>query len=146
MYGDETSSLSSTIAKCWDALTGLSPGSELSWPRCAIWRVTSWNAFRPFFVKLKLTIGWLPACWSNDCFGSLMSVPESAGLSEITHQRSGFGDLGVGFWSRTTRMPAGTSTTSALARWLASRSCSAASLLSDGWLLFSGSLEVLLKA
>ena len=38
MYGAETSSSSSTIAKCCETSGGLSPGSELSRPRWAISR------------------------------------------------------------------------------------------------------------
>ena len=105
-----------------------------------------WNASRPLFVKPKVTIGWLPACWSNDCFGSLMSVPESAGLSEMTHQRSGSGASALGFWSRTTRIPSRTSSTSALALSVGLRSSSAAARLSDGCPLSSAFFDVLLNA
>ena len=75
-----------------------------------------------------------------------MSVPESAGLSSMIQKRSGGGDVGSAFSSRTTRIPSGTFRTSALARSSSLRSSSAASLLSDGWPLFSGAFETLLNA
>ncbi len=121
MYGAEISSSSSTIAKCWEAFCGLSVGSALSTPRWAISAVMSLNAVRPLSVKLKVTTGWRVS--SKFCSGFLMSVPESAGLSWMTQKRSGSGASALGFWSRTTRMPSGTSMTSALARSSSSRSC-----------------------
>ena len=124
----------------------MSPGSELSTPRSAIWRVTLWNAVRPVLVKANVTIGSLPACWSEVCFGFLMSVPESPGLSLTSHQRSGSGALASGFSPRTTRIPVGTSTTSAFFACSGVRSASAASLLSEGCPLLSGCLEVLSNA
>ena len=60
MYGAETSSLSSAIAKCCDVWSG-SPPSALSAPRSATRRVIAWNALRPLSVKLKVTIGSLPS-------------------------------------------------------------------------------------
>ena len=84
MVGAETSSSSSTIAKCCEPAFGFVPGSALSCPRCAISRVMSWNASRPSSVKPKVTIGSLPPCWSKFCSGFVMSVPESAGLSWMT--------------------------------------------------------------
>ena len=117
MYGAETSSLSSTIAKCCEPLIGLSPGSALSSPRWAIFARDPWNASRPLSVKSKVTIGWRAS--SKFCSGFWMSVPDSAGLSWITHQCGrGRGASALGFSSRTTRMPSGTSTTSAFAALL----------------------------
>ena len=46
--------------------------------------MTSGNSWRPLSVKLKVTFGWLN--WSKFGFGSVMSVPESAGRSLITNQ------------------------------------------------------------
>jgi hypothetical protein len=146
MYGAETSSLSSTIAKCWDAWVGSLPGSALSWPRWAISRVIRWNASRPVSVKSNWTIGSLPPCWLKVCSGLRMSVPESAGLSSTIQKRSGSGESASGFWSRTTRIPSGTRSTSAFARSWSLRSSSAAARVSDGWPLFSGCLLVLLNA
>ena len=82
MYGAETSSSSSTIAKCWEPLIGLSPGSALSSPRSAMFCVIRWNASRPLSVKSNVTIGSRAS--SKFCSGFLMSVPDSAGLSSIT--------------------------------------------------------------
>ena len=59
MYGAETSSLSSAIAKCCEVWIG-GPPSALSAPRWATLRVIAWNALRPLSVKLKVTIGSLP--------------------------------------------------------------------------------------
>ena len=145
--GAETSSSSSTIAKCCEAFPGSSPGSELSAPRWAISAVILANAARPLSVKLKVTIGsWPPVVESKFCSGSLMSVPESAGLSSMIQNRSGGGSVGLVFSSRTTRIPSGTFTTSAFARTSGVRSSSAASSVSDGCELFSGAFEILLNA
>ncbi len=122
----------------------------MSTPRWAIRVVMSWNALRPLSVKSNVTIGSPPPRWSKFCSGFLMSVPESAGLSWMIHQRSGAGgclpfadlallvahdedpdgdleDLGV----------------RAVLRGL--RSASAAALLWKVWPLSSGCLEILLK-
>ena len=74
-----------------------------------------------------------------------MSVPDNAGLSCTTQKRSGSGASARTFWSRTTRMPSGTSTTWARSRSAASRSSSAASRVSDGWPLFSAALGDLIE-
>ena len=85
-----------------------------AWPRWAIWRVTSWKASRPLSVKPKVTFGSLNS--PDSCFGSVMSVPESAGSSLSAYQ-PGFGGLRrpcrLRRWgcSETTIVPAGTSTT-----------------------------------
>ena len=92
--GADTSSSSSAIAKCCEVSSGSWPNA-LSTPRSATRRVMAWNASRPWSVKLKLTIGWLPTVWSKLCSGLLMSVPERPGRSWTTHQRSGFGASGV---------------------------------------------------
>ncbi len=144
MYGAETSSSSSTIAKCWEAFGTLSVGSALSTPRCAISAVISWNDSRPWSVKSNVTIGW--RCSSKFCSGFRRSVPDSAGLSWTTQKRSGSGASGPVFWSRTTRMPSGTSSTSAFARSSSLRSSSAASRDSDGAPLLYGCLVSLLNA
>ena len=83
MYGAETSSSSSTIAKCWEPLIGLSPGSALSSPRSAILAVIRSKALPPSSVNSNLTIG-SRVLGSKSCSGFLMSVPDSAGLSWIT--------------------------------------------------------------
>jgi hypothetical protein len=64
-------------------------------------------------VKPKLTFGWLFSPYS--CFGSVMSVPESAGLSRRANQPglavlSTVPDASVGY-SETRIVPAGISTT-----------------------------------
>ena len=123
----------------------MSPGSALSTPRWAISAVIRLNALRPLSVKSNVTIGSFVR-WSKFCSGFLMSVPESAGLSWITQKRSGSGASGLGFSSRTTRIPSGTWSTCALPRCSGSRSSSAASRESDGWPLLSGSLVSLLNA
>jgi hypothetical protein len=96
MYGAEISSLSRTIAKCCETFAGSWVGSALSDPRCAISRVISWNALRPLSVNSNVTL-ICPDYWSVACFGFLISVPDSAGLSWITHQRSGSGAVALGF-------------------------------------------------
>ena len=82
MIGRVLTSLSRTTAK-WPesaaACSALTGPIACAWPRWAIWRVTSWKASRPFSVNSKVTFGWL--LWSVFCFGSVMSVPESAGRS-----------------------------------------------------------------
>jgi hypothetical protein len=77
--------LSSTIAKCWNALCG-SPPRNWFWPRWAIARVVFSHWRRPLSVKLNVTIGSPvpPAPVSIVCSGFLMSVPLSAGLSWMT--------------------------------------------------------------
>ena len=87
MIGRVLTSLSRTTAKwperapaCW-ALTG---PIACAWPRWAILRVTSWKASRPLSVKPKVTFGWLSS--PKFCFGSVMSVPESDGLSFSAYQ------------------------------------------------------------
>jgi hypothetical protein len=116
----------------------------LSTPRCAIAAVISWKASRPSLVKLKVTTGWRVS--SKFCSGLRMSVPESAGLSWITQKRSGGGASAFAGASRTTRMPSGTSMTSAFARSSSSRSWSADSRESDGAPLLSACPVSLLNA
>ena len=84
MYGAETSSLSSAIAKCWEFCSGSGlSGLALSAPRWATVAVIFWNALRPLSEKSKVTFGSLPARWSKFCSGFLMSVPERPGLSRM---------------------------------------------------------------
>ena len=97
MIGVEISSLSSTIAKLpanWSASAGAMPwqGWPVAWkqssaPRIAISRVTSWKFWRPSSVNPKLTTGWLN--WSKSGFGSVISSPESPGLSLRTKNSAG---------------------------------------------------------
>ena len=116
MYGAETSSLSSTIAKCWERLDADRRRSELSWPRWAILRVMSWNALRPLLGEVEGDDRLVADCWSKLCSGFLMSVPESAGRSRTTHQRSGAAAVRARPSGRAGRAtPAGTSTISAFA-------------------------------
>ena len=68
-----------------------------AWPRWAIRRVTSWKASRPLSVKSKVTFGW-PEFVRIPASGSVMSVPESAGLSLSAYQPGSAAsiDLAVG--------------------------------------------------
>ena len=68
------------------------PGGAFWRPRWAIALVTSENSWRPLSVKLKVTFGW--SNWSKLGFGSVMSVPESAGRSLITNH-SALGSFGL---------------------------------------------------
>ena len=85
MYGTEMSSLSRTIAKCWNADCGSPPKNWLC-PRWAISRVVSCHALPPLSVKSNVTFGAPvpPAPLSKFCSGFLMSVPLSAGSSRRT--------------------------------------------------------------
>jgi hypothetical protein len=111
MYGVETSSSSSTIAKWWDVEIESAAPRALSEPRWAMLRVVSWNSRLPLFVNSMVTMGKL-SVWLKFCSGFLMSVPESAGLSLTTHHASGFGAClpftGSGRSWRTIRIPSGT--------------------------------------
>ena len=76
------------------------------------------NSWRPLSVKLKVTVGW--SNWSKLGFGSLMSVPESAGRSRITNH-SAPGSFGLSGAPTpftpsfsTTIVPCGTAMTSVL--------------------------------
>ena len=93
MIGRVLTSLSRTTAK-WPesaaACSALTGPIACAWPRWAIWRVTSWKASRPLSVKPKVTFGSLFCPYS--CFGSVMSVPESAGLS-LQREPAGLGGL-----------------------------------------------------
>ena len=87
MIGRVLTSLSRTTAKWPESAAACSPETgpiACAWPRWAIWRVTSWKASRPSSVKPKLTLGSLNS--PNSCFGSVMSVPESAGSSFSAYQ------------------------------------------------------------
>ena len=87
MIGRVLTSLSSTTAKWPESASASSsetPPIAAAWPRWAICRVTSWKASRPLSVNWKVTLGWPSS--SVSCFGLVMSVPESAGLSLSAYQ------------------------------------------------------------
>ena len=120
MYGVEISSLSSRIAKWCEAAIGFCRPplrTALSWPRCAISRVVSANASRPWSVNSIVTIGGPPVPFSKFCSGFLISLPERTGLSLRTHHwsTSPRSRCSPVRWSseRTTMMPSGTSRISA---------------------------------
>ena len=136
--------MSSAIAKCCEVWTG-GPPSALSAPRWETRRVVAWKASRPLSVKLNVTIGSLPTLWSEVCSGSLMSVPDRPGRSWITHQRSGRGASEDARSARRTRTPAGTSITSAFARWASGTDSSASSRVLNVCPSLSGFLVVLSK-
>ena len=115
MYGAETSSLSSTIAKCCEASIGLPPKRVVGAALGDLARRVAWNALRPLSVKSKVTIGCVAAgAVSKFCSGFLMSVPVSAGLVLDDPPAVGLGCALGGAPRRAGRaMPCGTSTTSA---------------------------------
>ena len=84
MYGVETSSLSSTIAKCWRLSARVGRRERVVRAALGDARVIVLERLAALVVKSNVTIGWLPACWSKFCSGFLMSVPDSAGLSRMT--------------------------------------------------------------
>ena len=117
MIGRVLTSLSSTTAKRPESCSACSPEAgpiARACPRWAICRVTSWNASRPSSVKPKVTLGSLNS--SNSCFGSVMSVPESAGRSLSAYQPGSASSitlpLGSEGSSETTIVPGGTFSTS----------------------------------
>ena len=78
-----------------------------------MFRVTSWKALRPSSVKPKVTFGsWLGP---NSCFGPVISVPDSAGLSFSAYQPGEAPSIvsPLEFWgsSETIVVPWGTLTT-----------------------------------
>src|SRR3954452_8946822 len=109
------SSLSSEAAK-WFAYSRASGvrggcGGASACPRWTMLRVTLCHLVAPASVNEKVTLGWPLPPWSKPCFGSVMSVPLSEGLSLSAYQRFGLGPFLFPVSARTRIVPGLTLTT-----------------------------------